>query len=267
VFSPLVAPFYPGGLSFTVDWSDLRELKSKTHFEEADISALLDKFSTLAVTSDGIAVIDRATFKSALGVYGEYWGVLQDRMFSLFDPLRHDMIYFPNFVQVLSILQRGTVQEKASLAFRGYDLNDDDVVSRSEFVTLYAAYIRISFLLSRENARITNLTLLEKNDLTTSHQPLSALFGQSVSVTSTTTTAQKPVELKQGPFQPIAFDDAMDTRSGTWHILQDIAHDAIQDMADQFFKEGDELTAQQWTELCVQEPTLMAWLDLFGLVF
>lgn len=42
-FTPLIPPMYPGGLSFAVDWSDLRELKAKTHFEEADISALLEK--------------------------------------------------------------------------------------------------------------------------------------------------------------------------------------------------------------------------------
>lgn len=220
-------------------------------------------------------MIDHVTFKSALGIYAEYWGILQDAMFSLFDPLKHDMIYFPNFVQVLSILQRGTAHEKAQVAFKGYDLNDDHVVSRDEFVALYTDYIRISFLLSRENARITSLSLLEKADLT-SHQPLSALFGQSVAVstsTSTTTTAplkpQYEFKDKSAPFA-VESIDAMDSKSGSWDILQDIAHDAIHEMADQLFVVDGvprDYDQSDWVNLCVQEPTLMAWLDLFGLIF
>lgn len=32
------------------------------------------------------------------------------------------------------------------VAFRGYDLNDDDLLSRDEFIVLYSAYTHITFL-------------------------------------------------------------------------------------------------------------------------
>lgn len=90
----------------------MRELKGKSKFQQSEIEALLEKFCSLATTSGEIAVIERATFKAALGT-GDAWGILQDRMFAVFDAERHDFIYFPNFIEILSIIQRGSLQEKA----------------------------------------------------------------------------------------------------------------------------------------------------------
>lgn len=67
----------------------------------------------MATTAGELAVIDRANFKAALGAHADTWGVLQDRMFFLLDVDRHDVIYFPNFVQTLSIIIHGSLKEKA----------------------------------------------------------------------------------------------------------------------------------------------------------
>eukprot|EP00092_Neocalanus_flemingeri_P085886 GFUD01108133.1.p1 GENE.GFUD01108133.1~~GFUD01108133.1.p1 ORF type:complete len:156 (+),score=64.89 GFUD01108133.1:591-1058(+) len=54
-------------------------------------------------------------------------------VFSSMDPEDTGVVYFEEFAQTLSLLRRGSLEEKLAWTFHLYDLNGDGVLSREEF--------------------------------------------------------------------------------------------------------------------------------------
>lgn len=64
-------------------------------------------------------------------------------VFKMFDIQQNGTISFEDFVTSLSVLARGTIDEKLRWTFALYDLNGDGVVSRSELTTIVSAIYSI----------------------------------------------------------------------------------------------------------------------------
>ena len=63
----------------------------------------------------------------------------------MFDPDHHGVIYFPVFIIVMSKLRRGNLEDRARLAFTGYDVDEDDAISRGDFRKIFESFARAAF--------------------------------------------------------------------------------------------------------------------------
>eukprot|EP01100_Stratorugosa_tubuloviscum_P001053 TRINITY_DN1238_c1_g1_i1.p1 TRINITY_DN1238_c1_g1~~TRINITY_DN1238_c1_g1_i1.p1 ORF type:complete len:208 (+),score=90.80 TRINITY_DN1238_c1_g1_i1:59-682(+) len=62
--------------------------------------------------------------------------IIQDFLFSLFDSDHNGAVELKEFVVGLSVISNGSLDEKATLAFKAYDKNNDATLSRNELFAL-----------------------------------------------------------------------------------------------------------------------------------
>lgn len=86
-------------------------------------------------------VVDEDTFK---GIYAQFFpqgnsSLYAHHVFKAFDQDDKGTISFQDFVTGLSVLARGTVEEKLEWAFGLYDINGDGVIGRDEMLNIVTA--------------------------------------------------------------------------------------------------------------------------------
>jgi EF hand len=83
-------------------------LEQETHFDSVEILGQFAEFQSLA--EDGY--ISRATFDRCLGTVGTKPNIIIDRMFAFYDQDQDGVISFSEMVWGLSVLNRGTLDER-----------------------------------------------------------------------------------------------------------------------------------------------------------
>eukprot|EP00128_Syssomonas_multiformis_P014226 Colp12_sorted_trinity150504_noHs@11841 len=132
----LLQVFYPGkpGPVEDLTWDTVHRLHKETQFEPSEITALFDQFCSLsAPRGPGRELgIDKEAFDHCLGPLGAERNLATERIFRFFDQDNNGIIDFPELVRGLSVLSKGSQQDKLEYAFRGYDIDGSGYITREE---------------------------------------------------------------------------------------------------------------------------------------
>ncbi|KAJ3208891.1 hypothetical protein HDU67_006493 [Dinochytrium kinnereticum] len=180
----LVPLFYPGK---AIEEGDLlsvefRELGVGSHFDVVELQAFYEQFRSLATveeSANGPAGITREVFEQSLGPLGLEKNLITERIFEFFDQDKDKLISFPELVSGLSILCKGSLDERIKYAFQGYDIDGDGLISRDELHRMFKAYFYLSMELVRDFVRTMEAGMMETFDDEAS-KPVSAAFSAPI---------------------------------------------------------------------------------------
>eukprot|EP00048_Salpingoeca_helianthica_P010134 m.144895 g.144895 ORF g.144895 m.144895 type:complete len:401 (-) comp15019_c1_seq7:99-1301(-) len=262
----LLAPLYPGRAAATghLAWEELQRLEARTHFEQVEIEALFDQYRLLCSTPRGI---DKLTFHACLGPIGAHPNLVTERIFRFFDHDADGIIGFGELVAGLSVLCKGTQEEKLLYAFKGYDLGDTGFVTRLELRNMLQAYFLINMELVKDVVRVMEEQMIAGfNDL--SSNPVSAAF----TAPAAARPAPPPGATKRQP------SGLFDTFSGTHRqegmgvLLEAMSGDAIDELVERAFRDGDtdrdgRLSLAEFKAWAAADATIVAWFEALGVSF
>ncbi|ORX87925.1 EF-hand, partial [Anaeromyces robustus] len=194
--SALLNTFYPGKefqSSTTLTWDKLRNLQKKTKFDHVELEAFYDLFQSLSTAEgddENEGGITKEVFEQCLGPLSLEKNLVTERIFSFFDQDNDGVINFGELVCGLSVLLKGTLDEKVKYAFMGYDLDGDGYITPTELYNIFKAYFYLSMELVRD---IVN-TLENEDEDNILDPTLNKSQGKDSddNVTSSSSIAQKP---------------------------------------------------------------------------
>jgi Ca2+-binding EF-hand superfamily protein len=114
---------------------ELASVVAASHFTLDEVRRLRDAWA--AQTQDG--TVGREAFAAGLAAIGITDPLVQEQNFSMFDRERTGRIDFRSFVVALSVLQRGTTDEKLRLLFDAYDTDGSGDLDRDETYAIVKA--------------------------------------------------------------------------------------------------------------------------------
>ncbi|XP_033869114.2 Kv channel-interacting protein 4 isoform X1 [Acipenser ruthenus] len=115
----------------------LQQLEAQTRFTKKELQILYRGFKNECPSG----VVNEETFKA---IYSQFFPqgdstTYAHFLFNAFDTDHNGSVSFEDFVSGLSILLRGTVQEKLNWAFNLYDINKDGYVTKEEMLDIMKA--------------------------------------------------------------------------------------------------------------------------------
>ncbi|KAF4988593.1 hypothetical protein FGRMN_9713 [Fusarium graminum] len=178
----------------TLPRSLIPKLSQDTGFERPELEAFWEQWTFMANSEwrddpDELCVaMDRKTFERCLvptgGSRHAAPNLIHDRMFSFYDSNNDDLIGFTEFLHGLSYRKR---KDKLRKIFSGYDLDADGYVDRKDFLRMFRAYYVLYKQMHKDildGLQDQLLASSEAQQLVTSRQPLSSLFGREGRVPS-----------------------------------------------------------------------------------
>eukprot|EP00127_Corallochytrium_limacisporum_P004594 Clim_evm8s169 gene=Clim_evmTU8s169 len=257
--SSLLNVFYPGTNTANHDpvtSEDMKSLVSTTHFDPVDIDALYEEYKSLSTVDGGKGGISRDTFERCLGPLGVEKNLVTDRIFMFFDQDSDNIIDFPEFVAGLSVLCRGTYEEKIKHAFRGYDLGNTGYITRDDLHRMYKAYFYLSMELVRDVVKALEEEMMVSFD-DEDGKPVSAAFTAPIPRESSSFTNVKATGEDDKPM---------------WPVMEAMSQDAIEEMVDNAFKHADVngdgmIDYEEFKAWAVTDATMVAWFEALGTVF
>ncbi|KYK57579.1 EF hand domain protein [Drechmeria coniospora] len=166
----------------------MARLVRDTGFERPELEAFWEQWTFMANTEwrddpDELRVaMDRKTFERCLvptgGSRHAAPNLIHDRMFSFYDSNHDDLIGFGEFLDGLSYRKR---KDKLRKVFEGYDIDGDGYVNRRDFLRMFRAYYVLYKQMHKDildGLEDQLLASTEAQQLVTSRQPLSSLFGR-----------------------------------------------------------------------------------------
>ncbi|KAF6270435.1 potassium voltage-gated channel interacting protein 3 [Rhinolophus ferrumequinum] len=137
----------------------LEQLQAQTKFTKKELQSLYRGFKNECPSG----LVDEDTFKL---IYSQFFPqgdatTYAHFLFSAFDADGNGAIHFEDFVVGLSVLLRGTVQEKLKWAFNLYDINKDGCITKEEMLaimkSIYDMMGRHTYPLLREEAPLEHV--------------------------------------------------------------------------------------------------------------
>ncbi|XP_059515105.1 calsenilin isoform X3 [Myotis daubentonii] len=137
----------------------LEQLQAQTKFTKMELQSLYRGFKNECPSG----LVDEDTFKL---IYAQFFPqgdatTYAHFLFNAFDADGNGAICFEDFVVGLSILLRGTVQEKLKWAFNLYDINKDGCITKEEMLaimkSIYDMMGRHTYPLLREDAPLEHV--------------------------------------------------------------------------------------------------------------
>lgn len=166
----------------------LAKWSRETGFERVELDAFWEQWTFMANTEwrddpDGLGLaMDRKTFDRCLVPSGGYRhaspNLIHDRMFAFYDTNGDGLIGFYEFLIGLSYRKR---PDKLRRTFAGYDMDQDGLVDRRDFLRVFRAYYVLYKHMHRDILDGLDghmMTTTEAQSLVQSRQPLSSLFGR-----------------------------------------------------------------------------------------
>lgn len=114
----------------TVD--ELQALLNVSHYSEEEIHQLYVQF--IAEAPSG--VVSRSTFEVLAAALGVIDPVIANLLFNAFDGNADGMVSFHEFIRGMSVMTRGTTDEKLQFSFRMYDVHRLGVLSRETTLSI-----------------------------------------------------------------------------------------------------------------------------------
>ncbi|KAI9139844.1 hypothetical protein BKA69DRAFT_1083762 [Paraphysoderma sedebokerense] len=181
--SALLNVFYPGNMNrnTTLSWEKIRELQKRTHFDQVELEAIYEQFKSLSTanTFNDDGGIQKEIFEQCLGPLGLEKNLVTERIFQFFDADGDGVICFGELVGGLSILCKGSLDEKIRCAFKGYDLDGDGLISKEELHKMFKAYFHLSMELVRDVVKTMEEEMMQNFDDQGS-KPVSAAFSAPI---------------------------------------------------------------------------------------
>ncbi|RVE66536.1 hypothetical protein OJAV_G00108540 [Oryzias javanicus] len=111
--------------------------KEVEHFNKKEAECLIWKFNTLLEAQkrhdSSVSGLDRNRFKNALHILFEMTDdFILDRVFKVFDKDSDGFVTVEEWIQGLSVLLRGTLDEQMKYCFQVYNLKDSGFITRDE---------------------------------------------------------------------------------------------------------------------------------------
>lgn len=242
-------------------WDDVSRLKDKTHFDETEIQTLYEQFKTLAPLEQGIS---REAFNVCLGPLGRQTNLVMDRMFSFYDQNGDGVISFEEFVSALSVLVKGSKDEKLRFVFEGYDLDEKGYLVYKDFHDMFKAYFNVSIELVRDYIKTREEEMKASFD-ETADKPVSSVF-------------HAPIPNDVGGTSGVDIKSLQQPRAGTGGssgakpLMEAMSQDAIDEMVANVFKCADldrdgKISFDEFRTWAVLDNTVLAWFDALGTVF
>ncbi|XP_053716420.1 Kv channel-interacting protein 4-like isoform X2 [Synchiropus splendidus] len=115
----------------------LEQLEAQTQFSRKELQILYRGFKNECPSG----VVNEDTFKD---IYAQFFpqgdaSTYAHFLFSAFDTHHNGSVSFEDFVLGLSILLRGSIQEKLNWAFNLYDINKDGYITKEEMLDIMKA--------------------------------------------------------------------------------------------------------------------------------
>ncbi|XP_056299070.1 Kv channel-interacting protein 4 isoform X1 [Pseudoliparis swirei] len=115
----------------------LEQLEAQTRFSRKELQILYRGFKNECPSG----IVNEDTFKD---IYAQFFpqgdaSTYAHFLFNAFDTDHNGSVSFEDFVMGLSILLRGTVQEKLNWAFNLYDINKDGYITKEEMLDIMKA--------------------------------------------------------------------------------------------------------------------------------
>ncbi|KAK4153248.1 hypothetical protein C8A00DRAFT_43812 [Chaetomidium leptoderma] len=204
---PLQPVWYPGDPENCLSLLPkhlMARLSKETGFERPELEALWEQWTFMASTEwredpDELGLaMDRKTFERYLVPSGGYRHIapnlLHDRMFAFYDDNNDDLIGFSEFLRGTAYRKR---KDRLRRIFKGYDIDGDGYINRRDSLRLFRAYYVLFKHMHRDildglDDQVMSSTEVEQ--LVTSRQPLSGLFGREGGFTDADT--DRPMEGK-----------------------------------------------------------------------
>lgn len=128
----------------TLPPQDLAYLTRHTHFNEAEVRVLFERFRAVSASIQKDDTIEFNEFQAALGRHDR---VFTKRFFTIFDSDGNNEIDFREFCLGISVFcERGTTDEKIKYSFRIYDIDGDGNIDRNELHQLLKAALSENML-------------------------------------------------------------------------------------------------------------------------
>ncbi|KAG8411479.1 hypothetical protein J3458_015536 [Metarhizium acridum] len=166
----------------------IARLSRDTGFERPELEAFWEQWTYMANTDwrddpeELCVAMDRKTFERCLvptgGSRHAAPNLIHDRMFSFYDSNKDGLIGFSEFLHGLSYRKR---RDKLRRVFEGYDIDGDGYVNRRDFLRMFRAYYVLYKQMHKDILDGLDDQLLastEAQQLVSSRQPLSSLFGR-----------------------------------------------------------------------------------------
>ena len=225
----LLKTFYNGKANEIVE-EDLIYLTYSSHFSYLEIKGLGKQFIAIAMGN----YITKDIFLSLVGPFGLESNLLVDRLFKSWDMDKDDKLSFIEFVQGLSILCRGTLMEKAKMAFIAYDCDEDGFISKEDMGFMIKSYIKLSQTMVRDVIHGMHDLELELG----SDKPISSLFNAAIPKSSS--PLSPPIDL--------------------------ISQSATDEIITRIFK-SELLTYEEFYKVLQKDSTFINWFESLGSVF
>eukprot|EP00761_Pharyngomonas_kirbyi_P001747 gb/GECH01001751.1/.p1 GENE.gb/GECH01001751.1/~~gb/GECH01001751.1/.p1 ORF type:complete len:186 (+),score=67.17 gb/GECH01001751.1/:1-558(+) len=121
-----------GGRHSSLQNSDFEDLHLKTHYDRKEIKQLYRQFKEEAPKGE----IPQEDFHKITDLMGIDDKFVTKLVFHAFDTNHDGSISFDEFVNAMSVMTRGTPDEKVEFAFQLYDLNHDGFISKEELLEI-----------------------------------------------------------------------------------------------------------------------------------
>lgn len=121
------------------DPKEITDFADSTHFSEVEVSNLYKTFMELSPSGR----VDRQLFNQCLEKLEQYGfkhpkdTPFGDRLFTLLDANQDGVVDLAEFVCGLSMLCKGTAEEKLALSFKAYDLDGNGFISEEELTHMF----------------------------------------------------------------------------------------------------------------------------------
>ncbi|PRP80010.1 calcium-binding protein [Planoprotostelium fungivorum] len=136
--SPLQSPRGTSKIDISMEEEAmLEDLGKSTHFSIVELKAMYTKFKretpNMLIDKEGFVKVTKG-----MGIQDEF---LQDLIFNKFDRDKSGSVDFIEFISGLSVLTRGTPDEKLRSAFEMYDIDGNGSISKEEFKKILSSFI------------------------------------------------------------------------------------------------------------------------------
>ncbi|XP_073256071.1 uncharacterized protein [Porites lutea] len=264
--APCLKPLYPGikDHPYSLSWNEIQHLRKQSHFDQAEIEALVEQFKTLATEKAGIT---REVFDKCLGPLGQHKNLVMDQMFKFYDQNGDGLIDIDEFVIGLSILVKGSEKEKIPYAFAGCDIENKGYISKENLRSMFKAYFEISLELVRDVVRSCEEEMMASFD-DSADKPVSSVFNAPIpSDSGPSTSTGKPAMVLNNPGNTSA--QGIDRR---WPIMEAMSQDAIDEMVNNVFQCADtdkdgKISFEEFEAWAANDNTILAWFEALGTIF